>query len=86
MTVKTLYRYIRPDGGVTVSLDKPDGAYTERCRLIADEGMILSHPDHENTSCIDVDSADGWTEIPDSEYNETEDMRAALNELGVEKE
>ncbi len=63
MEIKTLYRYTRPDGGITVSTDKPEGAYTELYRLIADEGKILSHADYENTPCIDVDSRNGWAEV-----------------------
>lgn len=57
----TLYRYTRPDGGVTVSPIKPDCEYTEMFRLVADEGMILRKGDVV-TSCIDTDSADGWVE------------------------
>ena len=67
MEIKPLYRFLREDGGVTESPDKPDGAeYTTRCRLIADEGKILTNGDTE-TFCIDVDSADGWSEIDDPE-------------------
>lgn len=63
MEMKPLYRFLRDDGGFTESPNKPDGVgYTTRCRLIADEGKILTNGDTE-TFCIDVDSADGWTEI-----------------------
>lgn len=62
MQTITLYRYTRPDGGVTVSPIKPNVKYTEMVRLIADEGKILT--DGTNTTmCIDVSSAEGWTEI-----------------------
>lgn len=71
MEIKPLYRFIRDDGGVTESPDKPDGTeYTIRYRLIASEGKLLTDGTTE-TYCIDVDSADGWYEIdvPD-EYEE----------------
>ena len=65
MEIKPLYRFLREDGGVTESLDKPDGAeYTTRYRLIASEGKLLTDGDME-TYCIDVDSAYGWSEIDD---------------------
>ena len=59
MSIILLYRYTRPDGGVTVSPIKPDAEYTELCRLIADEGMAITNG-VIITDCIDVDSADGW--------------------------
>ena len=59
MSIIPLYRYTRPDGGVTVSPIKPDAEYTELCRLIADEGMAITNG-VIITDCIDVDSADGW--------------------------
>ena len=63
MEIKPLYRFLREDGGVTESPDKPDVAeYITRYRLIASEGKLLTDGTTE-TYCIDVDSADGWTEI-----------------------
>ena len=59
MRIIPLYRYTRPDGGVTVSPIKPDAEYTELCRLVADEGMAITNG-VIITDCIDVDSADGW--------------------------
>lgn len=59
MRIIPLYRYTRPDGGVTVSPIKPDEPYTELCRLIADEGMAITNG-VIITDCIDVDSTDGW--------------------------
>lgn len=62
MQTITLYRYTRPDGGISVSPIKPNAEYTEMVRLVADEGKILT--DGTNTTmCIDVSSAEGWTEI-----------------------
>lgn len=82
----TLYRYIRPDGGVTVSPVKPDVEYTVLYRLIADEGMELTDGENQ-TTCTDTDAPDNWSEIPDSENPEeaTEaDYQNALREMGVE--
>lgn len=62
MQIITLYRYTRPDGGISVSPIKPNVEYTEMVRLVADEGKALT--DGTNTTmCIDVSSAEGWTEI-----------------------
>ena len=66
MSIIPLYRYTRPDGGVTVSPIKPDAEYTELCRLIADEGMAITNG-VIITDCIDVDSADGWTDCEQPE-------------------
>ena len=72
MQVKTLYKTIRPDGGVTVSPDKPeDEEYTEMYRLIADEGKLLTPNGIDTTPCVDVDFTDGWLEI-DAPEEETE--------------
>lgn len=62
MQTITLYRYTRPDGGISVSPIKPNVEYTEMVRLVADEGKALT--DGTNiTTCTDVSSAEGWTEI-----------------------
>ena len=67
METKLLYRFLRNDGGFTESPDKPDVAeYTTRYRLIASDGKLLTDGIIE-TFCIDVDSADGWSEIDDPE-------------------
>ena len=65
MTIKPLYKTVRADGGVTVSPNKPlDGVeYTERVRLIADEGKLVTRDGVKAYPCVDVDSADGWYEI-----------------------
>ena len=65
MEIKPLYRFLREDGGVTESPEKPDGTeYTIRYRLIASDGKLLTDGT-TGTYCIDVDSADGWSEIDD---------------------
>lgn len=62
MQTITLYRYTRPDGGISVSPIKPNVEYTEMVRLIADEGKTLTDGTN-TTTCTDVSSTEGWTEI-----------------------
>ena len=71
MQIVNLYKYIRDDGGVTVSPVKPDIEYTEMFRLIADEGKELVNGDI-HTSCIDVETTEGWTET-EVEVKETKE-------------
>ena len=72
MQVKTLYKTVRPDGGVTVSPDKPEsGEYTELLRLVSDVGKLLTQNGSDTTPCVDVESAEGWYEI-DAPEEETE--------------
>lgn len=62
MKIIPLYKYIRPDGGVSVSPNKPDCEYTEMFRIIADEGCTLRKGDLE-ADCVDTDNMDGWEEL-----------------------
>lgn len=64
MQTMELYRYIREDGCVTVSVAKPDSEYTTTYRLIADEGLILANGE-TLTYCIDIDTTSYWTEVED---------------------
>lgn len=66
MQVINLYKYIREDGGVTVSPIKPDCEYTEMFRIVADEGKVLVKGDVV-TTCADVESIEGWEEIDEPE-------------------
>lgn len=68
MQIINLYKYIRDDGGTTVSPMKPNSEYIEMFRLIADEGKELLNGDIR-ISCIDVETIEGWTEI-DAESTE----------------
>ena len=72
MKIITLYRYERGNGGVTVSPIKPDVDYTEMYRLVADEGKALTKDGVNATTCIDVESAEGWYEVdaPEEEHND----------------
>ena len=58
----TLYRFIRPDGGVTVSPVKPNSEYTEMFCLVADEGYVLTNG-VTTTPCCDTDNAEAWAEV-----------------------
>lgn len=88
MQTIVLYRYIRPEGGVTISPVKPGNEdYTIKYRMIADEGKALT----DGTivaECVDVESTDGWTEIdaPDNEstdgWMENESYDAQYAEAG----
>lgn len=66
-----LYRYTRPDGGVTTSPVKPDVDYTELYRLVADENMTLTNGE-VTASCTDTDNPDAWTEIVGIESEDAE--------------
>lgn len=63
MTIITLYKYTREDGGTTTSPNKPDCEYTELSRVVADKDKILVLPDGTRAVCTDVESAEGITEI-----------------------
>lgn len=62
MRIKRLYKFIRSDGGVTVSTVPPEnGDHTEMVRMIADEGFVLTDG-FVSCLCVDADSTDGWSE------------------------
>lgn len=69
MQIKTIYRYVREDGGVTITTERPAANYTICYRLVADQGYRLTHNDTDVYEVIDVDSTSGWHEVP---YQETE--------------
>lgn len=82
MQTITLYRYTRPDGGVTVSPEQPDEgtAYELRYRLIADEGLSLTNGE-VFTQCTDTATPDEWQEVADGDDTEEISDTAALNIL-----
>ena len=64
MVIRKLYRYCREDGGVTDTLEIPaDVDFTERVRLVADEGKLLTQDGENLYPAKDADSADGWYEV-----------------------
>lgn len=81
MKIITLYRYNREGGGVTVSPEKPDVEYQELFRLIADEKKLLTNGNIK-TTCIDVETTEGWWEIdapiePEEHIDEAEEENTA---------
>lgn len=62
MKITKVYKYRRKSGGITISTHKPICEYEELSRLIADESKLLANG-KVNTACVDVESADGWSEI-----------------------
>lgn len=70
----TLYEFVREDGNISVSPNKPDGEYQTSYRLIADEGMILTDADGNTAKVIDTDAPNQyqWREIeaPEEEPQE----------------
>ena len=82
----TMYRYERPDGGVSVSPTLPEGVeeYDIRYRLIADDGKALT--DGEIVAeCVDTATPDEWTEIdaPAEEDEEAQYAEAGKILMGV---
>lgn len=69
MIVKPLYRYKRADGGITDTPNKPEGEYTERVRIIADEGKAVTKDGKHFFLVKDADSIEGWDEVTLEEYN-----------------
>ena len=63
MEIIKLYKYTRPEGGVTVSPIMPEGEYTEMVRLVADEGKLLTKDGENLTSCVDTETEAGWYEV-----------------------
>lgn len=72
----TLYRYMRPDGGVSISPVKPDTEYTEVYRLIADEGCTLTDGVN-HVECVDTDNPEAWEEA-EEEITDTEALAILL--------
>ena len=81
MEIITIYKIKRVSGGTTVTLNKPEGEYTEMYRLIADEGKILKKGEYE-TPCVDVASSDGWEEIDKPEEITAEEALAIIMGMG----
>ena len=63
MIIKELYFFEREEGKFTTSPIKPECEYALRYRLIADEGKVLTKDGENFTTCIDVDSPEGWYEV-----------------------
>ena len=70
MQIIPLYRYKHSEGHISVSPIKPEGAFTVLYRLVAEEGHLITNG-VVAAACMDVESAEGWTEIPEPEEEET---------------
>lgn len=68
-----LYRFVRPDGGVTTSPVEPEGPYTLEYRLVADEWKALTTDGCNLVYCVDETDADGWYEVDDPETEQGDD-------------
>ena len=78
MIIKILYRYIRDDGGITISPIEPiDKEYDTLSRLIADEGKTLTKNGEDLTFCVDVENYEiaNWYEVdaPEEEVPNVQD-------------
>ena len=87
MQIITLYKYIREDGGITVSPIKPNCEYTEMYRIVADEAKVLTDGE-VITTCADVTSVDGWEEIdaPEEAQEEASDAHDSIDNYREVKE
>ena len=95
MIIMTTYKYYEDERHYCVSPIKPNCEYTEAVRLVAEEGHAITKDGINYYYCIDVDSADGWLEVPGTYTEEgdfipvdvteatEQDYLAALAELGV---
>lgn len=84
MQTINLYRYTRPDGGVTVSTVQPDIEYTALYRLVADEGMLLTNG-ITTTLCVDTEDISKWSEIVDTTNENNKPTNPELSAEIIEK-
>lgn len=63
MKTKVLYKYTRDDGGITVSINKPECEYTELVRIIAENGKRITKDGENLYIVIDQDTIEGWYEV-----------------------
>ena len=83
MTIKNLYKIIRPDGGVTISTAQPDGDYVPYLRLIADDGKVLTNGTIK-APVVDVPDGDQglWQEVDDEDAEMTaEEVMEMIGEV-----
>ena len=76
MQIKPLYKYTRIDGGITITPIQPDVAYTQLYRLVAEDSGEITNGEI-TTTCIDVESYDGWHDV-DDEITDTEALEILL--------
>lgn len=73
MQIKPLYKYVRPDGGVTITPVQPDYAYTQLYRLFAEGSGEITNGEI-TTTCVDAESCEGWHDV-DGEITDTEALQ-----------
>ena len=76
MQIKPLYKYARTDGGTTITRVQPDVAYIQLYRLVAEDGGEITNGEI-TTTCIDVESYDGWHDA-DDEITDTEALQIIM--------
>lgn len=73
MQIVNLYKYENQDGSTTITPNRRNPDDEIYCyRLIADEGKLLKKGD-VITPCIDTHEVEGWIEIDDPDYEETDE-------------
>ena len=63
MQIITLYRFQRPDGGITISPNKPETEYSETYRIVADTDKMLTKDNKTFFNVIDDDYIELYTEV-----------------------
>lgn len=63
MQIITLYRFQRPDGGTTISPNKPETEYSETYRIVADTDKMLTKDNKTFFNVIDDDYIELYTEV-----------------------
>ena len=67
MEIKALYRYVRPDGGITVSPIKPNCDYSEKYRIIAGKDKSVTLNGIDLYKSYEADFFEGWYEVDNPE-------------------
>ena len=75
MRILTLFRYEK-EGNIIVSAVNPDCEYTEKYRLIADDGYELTNGEI-TAKCIDTYDISEWTEV----FNPSEEHKAQAYDI-----
>lgn len=87
MKKEILYKYVRPDGGVTVSPNKPKRTqYTEIYRLVSEDMKKLKHRTEEDTKVVDVEDDSEWIEIEEPVEVEAEETMSQMSFTGINED
>lgn len=87
MKKEILYKYTRPDGGVTVSPEKPKKTqYTEIYRIVSEDKKILKHRIEEDTKVADVEDDSEWIEIEEPVEEESEETMSQMPFTGINED